>query len=88
MTKRTTPKIDAGLTAKIALEPLREHATVADLAQRYPIHPNQISTVKKQLPDQAVNAFESGTSDAVIDHHRRIEKLHGKIGQIIVIWIF
>ena len=35
MTKRTRRKIDAALKAKIALEALREEATVVDLAQRY-----------------------------------------------------
>jgi putative transposase len=38
MTNRTRRKIDAGLKAKIALEALREQATVADLAQRYQVH--------------------------------------------------
>ena len=34
MTKKTRRKIDAALKAKIALEALREEATVVDLAQR------------------------------------------------------
>ena len=42
MTKRTRRKIDSALKAKIALEALREQATVSHLAQRYEIHPSQI----------------------------------------------
>jgi hypothetical protein len=36
-TKMTKRKIGSALSAKIALEALREHATVADLAQRYQV---------------------------------------------------
>ena len=84
MTQRTRRKIDAALKAKIALEALREQATVADLAQRSQVHPNQMYAWKKQLLDQAARAFESVSGDGTADRGREIEKLHAKIGQLVI----
>ena len=84
MTKRTRRKLNSALKAKIALEALREQATVADLAQRYEVHPNQIYAWKKQLLEQAARAFETGSGEATSGREREIEKLHAKIGELIV----
>jgi transposase len=36
------------------------------------------------LQDQAARAFENGGGDGAADREREIEKLHAKIGQLIV----
>lgn len=73
MTKKARRKIDAALKAKIALEALREQATVTELATRY------------QLQEQAARAFDSGVGrEADAAREREIERLHAKIGQLTV----
>src|ERR1700680_5100140 len=84
MTK-SRKKFDAAFKAKIALEVLREDATVPELAKRHGVHPNQIYGGKKQVLDNIASLFARGVSGSgEEEREREAAKLYAKIGQLTV----
>jgi hypothetical protein len=56
MSKKTRQRLDADLKAKVALR-LCNKATVAQLAAKYQLHPNQIYAWNKRVVDGAASDF-------------------------------
>jgi transposase-like protein len=82
MTKQSRKQHSPAFKAKVALEAIREDATVAELAAKYQIHPTLIHTWKKQLLEGAMEVFEKGRkkSEPEIDQ----QELFRQIGQLKV----
>ena len=82
MSKRR--RFTADFKAKVALETLRGDKTIQEIAARYKVHPNQVSTWKRQAMDGLNAIFSNGTDKARVDHEGEIHDLHAKIGQLTV----
>jgi transposase-like protein len=82
MTKRVRRTHAAAFKAKVALAAIKGEKTLAELAQQYDVHPNQITAWKGQLVEAAAGVFGSGggTIDAApaVD----VKTLHAKIGEL------
>ena len=55
-------------------------ATIAELAQRFDVHPNQITQWKTQLLERAADVFASGAGGHTAEAPD-LKALHAKIGQ-------
>lgn len=57
MTRRPRRNHTAGFTAKVALAAVKGEKTLAELAEQFDIHPNQITHWKSQLLEGAEGVF-------------------------------
>ena len=63
ITRRTRRNHTPAFKAQVALAALKSDKTLAELAQQYDIHPNQITDWKRQLTERAVQVFGDASED-------------------------
>jgi transposase len=83
MGKTTRKRYSTEFKAKVALEAIRGELTLSQLCAKYGVHQTVINAWKKQAVENLSTVFES-RSDAGQAREADIEKLHAKIGQLIV----
>lgn len=70
--------------AKVAIEAISCTSTIQQLAQKYGVHPNQISLWKSAVIGNAANLFERGDKSLKEKEGCENERLYAQIGQMKV----
>ena len=78
MSRRPRRNHTPGFKAKVALAAIKGDRTLAQLAEQFDVHPNQITSWKAQLEEGAADVFGSGGAQPAID----VKSLHAKIGEL------
>lgn len=83
--KQKRRNFTSSFKTKVVLEALKERETIQELAVKYEIHPNQITTWKKQFLDNADAAFNQDSSNEELERARgQLDELYKQIGQMKV----
>src|SRR5690625_7854457 len=84
MTRRSR-EFTAAFKTKVVLEALEERETIQQLGVKYQVHPNQITTWKKQFLENAEAAFTGDTHhDELQQTRQQLDELYKQIGQMKV----
>ena len=51
---------DSKFKARVALEAIKEEKTIADIANQYEVHPNQVSAWKREALSKMPDLFQDG----------------------------
>ena len=80
MTRRARRNHTPAFKAKVALAAVKGDRTIAQLAEQFDVHPNQIMSWKAQLEGGAAEVFGPGGGAAppAVD----VKSLHAKIGEL------
>jgi transposase-like protein len=82
MTRRPRRNHTASFKAKVALAAIKGDRTIAQLAEQFDMHPNQITSWKAQLEGGAANVFGPGGGNGAEPPAVDVKSLHAKIGAL------
>src|ERR1700726_4894174 len=81
---RTRRRFSAEFKAKVALEAIRGHQTIAELATKHELHPTQITAWKREAVEKLAKVFDEKGSAREQNRDAELTKLHAKIGESIL----
>ena len=82
MTKRTRRNHTPGFKAKVALAAMKGDKTLAELAQLFDVHPNQVTQWRSQVLEGAADLFGADRGETKAAPSVDLKALHAKIGEL------
>ena len=82
MSRRPRRNHTPAFKAKVALAAVKGDRTLAQLAEQFDVHPNQITSWKVQLESAAADVFGPGGNAAAQLPAIDVKSLHAKIGAL------
>jgi len=82
MTKRPRRNHTPTFKAKVALAAIKGDRTLAQLAEHFDVHPNQVTAWKSQLEGGAADVFGPGSGSGATAPAVDVKSLHAKIGEL------
>ncbi|MEY9365348.1 transposase [Bradyrhizobium yuanmingense] len=82
MSRRTRRHHAPAFKAKVALAAIKGEMTLAQLAEHFDVHPNQITQWKAQLQEAAADVFGPGGGNGMSEPAVDVKALHAKIGEL------
>src|ERR1700730_12162757 len=82
MSRRPRRNHTPAFKAKVALAAVKGERTLAQLAEQFDVHPNQITSWKTQLEGGAADVFGPGGGNGAVPKPIDVKSLHAKIGEL------
>ena len=82
MTRRPRRNHTPAFKARVALAAVKGERTLAELAQQFDVHPNQITSWKAQLLDGAAGVFGTEARSEAAVPAVDVKTLHARIGEL------